>query len=169
MKNSLGIAVVIAVAQLACSRDPAASLTPVIRELRLVGEVETSGNQFQGVVTILNQSDFRVELGIAQFGCAVPLKLYSATGTLVWNQSQVTGSQAGGCKWIPADIEIPRGTSMKVSSETIAKGDLLAVLPPGVYRAELQVIFARVVPGEMIVHIDSVVTVPAGTLALSAN
>jgi hypothetical protein len=171
MKFWLWALFLLTTAQVGCSADPTTSLAPVIREMRVVGATESSNGEYHGVITITNTSRFRVELGIVRFSCAVPLKLFSPDGMVAWDQALESGGRPGGCKWLPGEIELSRGESILVRSEKVSASVLRASLPPGVYRAELSVIFARMVPHETIAgalttQVDTVISVFAGEVRL---
>lgn len=142
-----------------------------VSALRVDGKIETTQSGYRGAVTVANPMLHDVSFGVVELSCAVHLEIY-ASGDLVWDQGRdVLAQQPGGCKWLPSEVTLRPAQSIAVRSGEVSRDSLMARLTPGAYRAFVEVIFARMVPlegrpGTLTTKIDSVVTVPAGTLTL---
>ncbi len=161
--------VLVAATVLAGCAGPSPMSAPV-SELRLDGKIETTQAGYRGAVTVTNPTQRDASFGLVEFPCAVRLRLYSS-GNLAWDQARDVSAQAGGCKWLPSVVTLHPAQSTAVRSAEVPRDTLLATLQAGPYSVFVDVIFARLVPGEgsagaQTTRIDSVATVPAGTLTL---
>lgn len=140
-----------------------------LERLQIEAHVDTGSWGARGVTVIRNRSGREIRFGIASMYCAVALVLYSDLA-VKWDQSRIWRSRAGGCKWIPRDVELLDGASLTVRSDAATMDAILGdSLPEGRYAARVRVIFARFVPhpeivGALTTQIDTVVSVPAGSI-----
>lgn len=94
--------------------------------------------------------------------CAPSLLVYrdpGLTGSLLWDQLEWWNSRAGGCKWLPAFLEIPTGVERHVSTPAMADADILGdSIPAGTYPVSMRL---RILQPR-----DSTLVIPAGTVEL---
>ena len=174
---------ILALVQLGCSKpnsaepgqpvqsDPYVSRAPVVRGLQMIGRVQSVSNAYRARVTITNPTSQRTEFGLVRFECGVTLRLSSSSGELLWDQARDTPRRDGGCKWLPSEVALAPGDSVVVQTEEVPLSLLRSSLGSGVYRAEIELIFARMVPhkkiaGALTTMVDTIARVRAGTLDL---